>query len=95
MRCKIVPDYLPAFHHETNSFQLANVGDRISRNGDEISKFPGLNRAHAVLPAEHFGSVGGDGAKNVERRHSGVMQMGKHCCRGLALRFSGIEKAHI
>ena len=28
-----------------DSLQLANVGDRISSYGDEISKFPGLNSA--------------------------------------------------
>ena len=73
MQRKIIPDHLAVFHHESNALELANVGDRISSNGDKISKFTGLNRAHTVLPAQHFRGVCRDGAENVERRHSGVM----------------------
>src|SRR5438105_5151696 len=95
MRCKIVPDYLPALHHELHTLQLSNVGNRISSDADEIGKFPRLNRPDAILPAQHFCSIRRDCAKDVERRHSGIMQMRKHCCRGLAPRFSRIEPAHI
>src|SRR5712692_330578 len=95
MRRKIVPHDLAVLHHEANSLELGNVGDRISSNGDEISKFPGLDRAHAVLPAQHFCGVCRDRAKNVERRQAGVMQSGKHRCRRLTACFSRIEPAHI
>src|SRR5580700_528301 len=88
MRSEVIPDHLPILHHKSNSLQLGNIGDRISRNGDEIGKFPGLNRAHAVLPAQHFCGAGGHRANDIERRHSGVMQIGKYCGTGLAPRFS-------
>jgi hypothetical protein len=51
MQGKVVPDHLAVFHHKSNSFQFSNVGDRVSGNGNEIRKFPWLNRAHPVLPA--------------------------------------------
>src|SRR5580692_3706234 len=37
MRRKVVPDQLAVLHHESNSLQLANVGDRISSKGDRLS----------------------------------------------------------
>src|SRR5207245_3315689 len=58
MRSKVVSDHLAVFHHESNSFQFSNVGDRVSGNGDEIRKFAWLNPAHAVLPTQHFRRVG-------------------------------------
>jgi hypothetical protein len=51
MQGKVVPDHLAVFHHKSNSFQFSNVRDRVSGNGNEIRKFPWLNRAHPVLPA--------------------------------------------
>lgn len=44
-------DQLAVLHHESNPLQLANVGDRISSNGDEIGKLPWLHGADPVLPA--------------------------------------------
>jgi len=65
MRGKDILDHLAILHHEANALELGNVGDWISSNADEISKFPGLNRAHAILPAQHFRSIRRDGANNV------------------------------
>ena len=73
MRGQIIPDDLAVFHDEANALQFGDVGDRISSNGDKISKFAGLNRAHAVLPAQHFRSICRDRAEDVERRHAGFM----------------------
>src|ERR1700690_4507279 len=69
VRGKIIPDYFAILHHESNSLQLANVGDWISSNCDEIGKSPRLDSAHVVLPAQHFRGVGRDCANDVERRH--------------------------
>ena len=45
MRRKIVPDHLAILHYESNSLQFADVGDRISSNGDKIGKLARLTRA--------------------------------------------------
>jgi hypothetical protein len=37
MRHKVIPEQLAVLHHESNSLQLANAGDRIPSNGNEIS----------------------------------------------------------
>ena len=95
MRRKVIPDHFAVFHDESNALEFGNVGEWIARDGNEIGEFPGLDGTDAVLPAEHFGGIDGDRAKDVERRHSGVMQTVKHCRRGLARRFSGIEQAHV
>src|SRR5947208_12647395 len=94
MRPKVIPD-LAVLHHESNSLELGNIIVLISGTGYEISKFPGLDRADAVLPAQHFRCTDGDRANNVERRHSGSTQVNqrRHAC--LAARLSGIEPAHI
>jgi hypothetical protein len=42
MRRKIVPDHLAILHYESNSLQFADVGDRISSNGDKIGKLARL-----------------------------------------------------
>jgi hypothetical protein len=64
---KFISYDLAAFHYESDALQFGNVGDRIASNGNEISKFPGLNRAYAILPAQHFRSIRRDGANNVQR----------------------------
>ena len=89
MQRKIIPDHLAVLHHESNSLQLATIRDWISCNGNDISKFPGLNRTHAVLPARHFRGIDGDGANNVERRHSSVTQINERRNACLAARLSG------
>ena len=73
MRCKVVLNQVATLHHKANALQLGNVGKGIAGNGNEIRKFPGLNSAHAVLPAQHFRGVNGDRANDFERGHSGVM----------------------
>jgi hypothetical protein len=40
MRGKVIPDQLATLHHESNSLQFGNVGDWVSSDGNEISKFP-------------------------------------------------------
>ena len=92
VRGKIVPDYVATFHHESNPLQLGNVGDRISSNGNEISKFPGFNRAHLVLPAQHFRGIRGDGANHIERRHSGIAQLDQGPSARLPARLSRIKQ---
>jgi hypothetical protein len=54
MRRHVIPHHLAVFHYKSNALKLGNIGDRISGNGNKISEFPGLNRAHTILPAEHF-----------------------------------------
>jgi hypothetical protein len=48
----------PSFIYKSNALKLGNIGDRISSDGNKISKFPALNPAHAILPAQHFSSAG-------------------------------------
>src|SRR5205823_14311325 len=74
---KVIPGYLAALHYKSNSLQLGNVSNRISSDGNEISKFPGLNRADAILPAQHFRGVGRNGTNHVEGGHPGFMQSRK------------------
>jgi hypothetical protein len=50
LSCQSHFDDLTALHHEANSLQLAYVDNRICGDGHEISKFPGINGAHAILP---------------------------------------------
>ena len=54
MRDKVISNHLAAFHHEANAFQFANVSDRITGNRYQIGEFCGLDRANAVLPAQHL-----------------------------------------
>src|SRR5262249_46796960 len=48
---KIVPDHLPVFHHELDSFQLMDIGDRIAGYGNEVGKFSRLDFPDPVGPA--------------------------------------------
>src|SRR5712691_2666990 len=95
MRRKVIPDHLAVLHHKSNSLDLGDIGDRVSSNGNKISKFAGLDRADAVLPAQHLCRIDGDRTNNVERRHSGSTQVneGRGAC--FAARLSRIEPAHI
>ena len=63
---QVVPNYRTVLHHESNSLQLGNVGDRISSDANEISKFPRLNRADAILPTQHFRGVTRYRANHIE-----------------------------
>ena len=54
MREKLISNHLAAFHYKANAFQFANVSDRITGNRNQIGEFPRLNRANAVLPAQHL-----------------------------------------
>jgi hypothetical protein len=36
---------LAVFHHESDALEFGDVGDGISRNGDEIGEFARFNRA--------------------------------------------------
>ena len=49
-RSAIIADYLAAFHHEANVLERADIGDRISGDGDQVSEFSGFDSAHPVLP---------------------------------------------
>jgi len=75
MPSKIIPYQLAILHHESNSFELGNVGDRISGNGNEISKFPGLRRAHAILPAPDLLRGACREGKRCGGRSSGSVQL--------------------
>jgi hypothetical protein len=44
----------PSLIYKSKALKLGNIGDWISSNGNKISKFPTLNRAHAILPAKAF-----------------------------------------
>ena len=53
---------LAGFHHESHALKGCNVRERIASNGNEISKFPGLDSTYAILPAHQFRGVDGDRA---------------------------------
>src|SRR5580765_436793 len=95
MLVQFISDFLAVLHHESNSFQLADVGYGITGNSDHVGEFSGLKRTNAILPAEHFCSVRRDGAKNVKRGHPGLMQDWKPRDRGLPPRFPGEVPAHV
>jgi hypothetical protein len=42
-RRQVVFDQLAVFHHEPNSLQLGNVGERVARHGDKIREPSRLN----------------------------------------------------
>src|SRR5262249_2394736 len=44
-RREIVSHHLPVLHHESNTLELADVGDGISGNSDEVGELAGLDRA--------------------------------------------------
>src|SRR5579864_6957252 len=94
-RGKFILDHLAVLHHKSNSLDLGDVGDWISANGDEVGKFPGLDRADAVLPAQHFCRIDGDGTDEVESWHSGLTQVNKSCGTRLPAGFSRIEPAPV
>jgi|HubBroStandDraft_6_1064221.scaffolds.fasta_scaffold877548_2 hypothetical protein len=48
MRGKFVLDHLAVPHHEPNLLQFGDVGDRVSWQRHEISKFPRPNN-HTLL----------------------------------------------
>jgi len=66
---------LAALHHESDAFELANISNGVARNRNQICKFPGLNRADAVAPAQHFGRIASDSTNHIKSRHSGLMQL--------------------
>src|SRR5439155_18058784 len=92
---KVISDDLAILHHETDAFQFGNVCDWISCNGYEISKFPWLNRAHAILPAQHFRGIRGAGANHSERRHSRIAQLDQGPSARLPARLSRIKPTHV
>jgi hypothetical protein len=95
MRHKVIPDYLAVLHHKSNALQLANVGDRISSNADEIGKFPGSTAPTLSCQPNNSAALVVIARMIIERRHTSVMQRGKHVGGGLAARFSRIEPAHV
>ena len=36
---KLVANHLAALHHESDAFELANIGDGIAGNGDDVGEF--------------------------------------------------------
>ena len=92
---KIIPDYLALLHHESNTFEFGDVSDWITSDSYKVGKFSWLNRADAILPAQHFRRVCRNCANHVERSHSGLMQNRKPRHRGLASRFTGEVPAHV
>src|SRR4029077_16346976 len=54
-RCEIVPDHLSGLHHEPHALELADVLEWVRSDGHEVGELTGLNRADAILPAEHLG----------------------------------------
>jgi len=56
---------------KSDALELADISDTISGHGKKIGEFSGVKRANAVLPAQHFCSVGGDRARDSKRRASG------------------------
>jgi hypothetical protein len=59
-----------AFHHELNVLEFAHVGDRVSRNGDDIGVFPSFDRSYLVRPSHQFSRVGRGGADRFNGRQS-------------------------
>ena len=71
MRSKVIPDHLSVLHDETHSFQFRDVGDRVSRDGDEISSTPPgkpllhgeRRRRRHILPFDEQFSLSAAGAR--------------------------------
>src|SRR5882762_6030085 len=92
MRREVIPDHLAVLHHKSNSLDLGDIGDRVSSNGNKVSEFAGLDRADAILPAQHFCRIDSDRTNNVQRRYSGSTQVNKGRGAGLSARLSRIEQ---
>src|SRR5215469_2066767 len=95
VRRKIIADDLAALHHEAHTFEFGDVGDGITADRDEVSEFSGLDRADAILPAQHFRSIDRYGANRIQRRQSCTGQVDKRPDTGLSTRLSRIEPAHV
>src|SRR2546428_1448708 len=50
---QIVPEDLSAFHHKFHSLSLADIGQRIAGNGDDVGELTLRNRPDLVPPS-HF-----------------------------------------
>src|ERR1044072_2201944 len=92
---EIISDNSAVFHYEPDPFDFRDVGNWIAGHSDHIGKFSRLDRTDAVLPTQHFGRIGGDGANDVERRHAGIAQMRKDLGARLPARFSRGKPAHV
>jgi hypothetical protein len=46
-----------AFHHEIHCLQRADIRERISANGDDVSEFSGLDRADVFDAPEQVGGA--------------------------------------
>ncbi len=64
---EFVLDDHSAFHHELNVLEFTHVGDRVSRNGDDIGVFPSFDRSYLVRPSHQFSRVGRGGADRFNR----------------------------
>src|ERR1700694_1157480 len=91
VRWKIVADHVPVFHNKPNALEFGDIGDRISRNGDEIRKFTRLAWTDAVRPAQHLGRVRSNRTNHIEGRQSGLAQMNKRCDARFSARLSRIK----
>src|SRR2546425_1127485 len=64
-----------ALAHEGDAFQLVKVGEAVAVGGDDVGEVAGLDRADAVLPAQHLGGEdGGPQLRLVAGRRTGAKE---------------------
>jgi hypothetical protein len=51
---EFVFEHLPALHHEHDSFEFADVFERVARDSDQAGGFTGLDAAGAILPTRQL-----------------------------------------
>ncbi len=47
-----------ALHHERDMFELAHIGERVARYGDDVGQAAGLHRPDIGTVAKQLGGVG-------------------------------------
>src|SRR5580704_3686128 len=92
---KIIPYYLAPLHYEADVLQFRNICDGVPGDADQIGKLPWLNRAHSVLPSQHFGSVNRDGTNHIKSGCSSFTQTNKGCDARLSSRLARIRPTHV
>src|ERR1017187_7908847 len=63
-------DHVAVLHHELDFAKLANVGERVATDRDDIGEFSGFDCADAAFHAEQLGGVRRGGADHFDGRHS-------------------------
>src|ERR1700676_2297773 len=76
---QIIAEDHAALHHKLHSFHLGDVGERITRNCNEVGELPLFNTADLVpqVIVEALGCIARGHPQRLRRRHSPFYEIGK------------------